>query len=97
MELINGEFEHEDSVFDDMEMPTPCQKCGNWFDLHTGVGSKKWFPKTTICETCGEEEEDEIDIDEEIKDLHETISDAEDSISTAKARLKELSDLCHDI
>ncbi|RUT68665.1 hypothetical protein D0817_20100 [Flavobacterium cupreum] len=76
--------------FEGMEMPTCCQKCEEWFDLHTGVPSKKWFPKSTICENCGELEDDEIDLDEEIADLKETISEAEDSISTAKARLKEL-------
>lgn len=85
MEFIDGEFELEE-----MEMPTPCKKCGEWFDLHDGYGSKKWFPKTTICETCHEEEEDEITIDEEIEELKETISEAQDTISTAKEKLKEL-------
>ncbi|EJL66285.1 hypothetical protein [Flavobacterium sp. CF136] len=97
MEFIDGEFEYEGSELENMEMPTPCQKCGEWFDLHTGYGSKKWFPKTTICSDCHELEEDEIDIDEEISDLKETISDAEDTISTAKKRLKELADNGHDI
>jgi chromosome segregation ATPase len=83
-------MEYLDDDFEEMEMPTPCQKCDEWFDLHTGVASKKWFPKTTICENCGELEDDEIDLDEEIEDLKETISEAEDSISTAKERLKEL-------
>ena len=32
-----------------MEMPTPCQKCGGWFDLLDGGGSEKWFPNTVIC------------------------------------------------
>ena len=35
---------------DEMDMPTPCQKCGNLFDLNDGVGSEKWFPNTVICE-----------------------------------------------
>lgn len=83
MEFINEELE-------EMEMPTPCQKCGEWFDLHDGYGSKKWFPKTTICEECHELEEDEIDKDEEISQLQETIDDAKVTILEAKLRLKEL-------
>lgn len=37
----------------DFEMPTPCQKCGEIFDLNDGVGSELWFPNTVICENCG--------------------------------------------
>lgn len=75
---------------EEMDMPTPCQKCGEWFDLNDGRGSKKWFPKTVICESCFEEEEEEIENDEEIEELEEAISDAETTISNSKERLKEI-------
>lgn len=82
-------FDFDDET-DDMEMPCPCQKCGNWFDLNDGHGSKKWFPNTVICEDCSQIEDEEIERDEEIEDLLNTISDAEYTIKDAKERLKEL-------
>lgn len=75
---------------DEMEMPTPCQKCGEIFDLNDGFGSKKWFPNTVICQKCGDAEEKEIERDEEIQDLKVAIDDAEITIKDARARLLEL-------
>jgi hypothetical protein len=48
-----------------MEMPCPCQHCGEWFDLHDGRGSKLWYPGTVICLECSREEREEIEADEE--------------------------------
>lgn len=75
---------------EEMEMPCPCQKCGEWFDLNDGCRSDKWYPNTVICETCGREEEKEIERDEEIQELKEAINDAEYTIKDSKERLKEL-------
>lgn len=75
---------------EEMEMPTPCQKCGVWFDLNDGARSDKWFPDTVICEQCGREEESEIEKDEEIEDLKNQISDAEWTIKDSIKRLEEL-------
>jgi hypothetical protein len=75
---------------EEMEMPTPCQKCGKWFDLNDGTGSAKWFPNTVICQKCGDEEEKEIECDEEIEDLKNSIDDAEFTIKEARGRLIEL-------
>lgn len=75
---------------DNMEMPTPCQKCGNLFDLNDGTGSTKWFPNTIICESCGNEEEKEIERDEEIEELQNSLSDAEWTIKDCNKRLIEL-------
>lgn len=73
-----------------MEMPTPCQKCGGWFDLLDGVGSDKWFPGTVICEECGEEESKEVEKDERIEELKNEITDLEWTIEDDKKRLEEL-------
>ncbi len=75
---------------EEMDMPCPCQKCGEWFDLNDGRGSQKWYPNTVICEKCAEEEEKEIERDEEITDLRNAISDAEITIRDSVSRLKEL-------
>ena len=82
------QYEEDDS--EEMECPCPCQQCGDWFDLHDGYGSEKWFPNTVICEPCFREEEKEIERDEEIKELKDSIEDAEVTIRESKARLKEL-------
>ncbi|MCC6817996.1 MAG: hypothetical protein IT245_03785 [Bacteroidia bacterium] len=78
------------SEFEEMEMPTPCQKCGEIFDLLDGLSSFKWFPNTVICEKCGNKEVEEIEKDEEIEDLKAAIEDAEYTIVSAKKRLQEL-------
>lgn len=71
-------------------MPTPCQKCGKWFELNDGAYSEKWFPNTVICQNCGNDEEIEIRRDEEIEDLKNQIDDAEVTIKEARSRLIEL-------
>ncbi len=73
-----------------MEMPCPCQRCGEWFDLNDGVGSDKWYPNTVICASCGRLEEKEIEIDEEIEELKEAISDAEFTKKESEERLIEI-------
>ena len=75
---------------EEMEMPCPCQKCGDWFDLNDGHGSKKWFPHTVICKKCYREEEKEIERDEEIEDLKNQISDAEYTLKECRERLQKL-------
>lgn len=75
---------------EEMEMPTPCTHCGEWFDLNDGYGSEKWHKGIVICESCYEEEQEEIDRDEEVEDLKDAISDAEETIKSSKSRLKEL-------
>lgn len=62
-------FNDEIGEFDYMDMPTPCQKCNSIFDLHDGGASEKWFPNTTICQSCSDEEKQEIEQDEYIDDL----------------------------
>ena len=76
--------------YDEFEMPTPCQKCGNIFNLNDGHGSEKWFPNTVICESCGRDEDAEIERDEEIEDLKSQIDDAEFTIKEARIRLGDL-------
>lgn len=77
---------------DNMEMPTPCQQCGKWFDLNDGNTSQKWFPNTVICESCADEEEKEIERDEEIEDLKNAIGDAIITVKDSVSRLRELGD-----
>jgi hypothetical protein len=73
-----------------MEMPTPCQKCGGWFDLLDGVGSDKWFPNTVICNECGHIEQKEIERDDRIKELQDQISELEWTINDEKRELEQL-------
>lgn len=77
-------------MLEELEMPTPCQKCGQIFDLNDGTASVKWFPNTIICEKCGDEEEKEVERDEEIDDLKSQIDDANYTIREARRRLMEL-------
>lgn len=74
----------------ELEMPTPCQKCGEIFDLTDGAPSSRWFPDTVICRPCGNKETDEILTEEEIEDLKNQITDAEITIKDARSRLMEL-------
>lgn len=76
-----------------MEMPTPCQKCGEIFDLLDGYDSEKWYPNTTICASCFKKEEKEIEVDEEISELKESLADAEYTIKDCTKRLIELGEL----
>jgi len=88
MGLINTDFNMEDE-FEEMEMPTPCQKCDQWFDLNDGVGSEKWFPRTVICPECGEKEQQIIDIENDIEDLQDEIEQAEEDIQIANQTITE--------
>lgn len=60
----------------DFEMPTPCQHCGETFDLNDGYGSEKWYPNIVICQKCHEDEEAEIEEDERWDDINTEISNA---------------------
>lgn len=53
-----------EEFINEMEMPTPCQKCGDMFDLNDGYASNKWYSNTTICSECHAKEQDEIEQDE---------------------------------
>lgn len=68
---------------DEMDMPCSCNHCGNWFDLQDGQRSEKWNTGTVICETCAQEEETEIELDEEIEDLKEELEEAKDAVDEA--------------
>ena len=59
-----------------MEMPTPCQHCGEIFDLNDGYPSEKWYPNTVICEECYRKEESEIEENERLYDLNIEVSNA---------------------
>jgi hypothetical protein len=73
-----------------MEMPTPCEKCGEVFELLDGLTSEKWFKGYIICEPCGSAERAEIERDEEISALKEEIEGAEYTLKSARKRLVEL-------
>lgn len=82
---------------DEMDMPCPCTHCGDWFDLQEGMRSEKWYPGTVFCETCAQEEETEIELDEEIEELKLELEEAEHSLEEAQQtidrtnkRLREL-------
>ena len=73
-----------------MEMPTPCQKCNDIFDLNDGKESKKWYPDTTICTPCAATELAEIGSDELTQELKENIANAEFDLKEWKEQLKRL-------
>ena len=54
----------------EMEMPTPCEHCGQIFDLNDGYASNKWHEGITICSECHEKEEEEMERDGEIEDAN---------------------------
>ena len=59
----------------EMEMPTPCNECGEIFDLNDGMR----HPRGTgivICAECGRKIESEVEREEEIDTL-EDIPDAD--------------------
>lgn len=71
----------------DFEMPTPCQHCGDIFDLHDGVGSESWYPGTVICEACARIEEREMEILEDIEMCELEIEDAKWQIKHSEKEL----------
>lgn len=73
-----------------MEMPTPCEKCGELFELLDGIASEKWHPNVILCAPCGRAERAEIERDEEIESLKSEIEDAEYTLKSAKERLTAL-------
>ncbi len=58
-----------------VEMPAYCKNCGEWFSSNDGVGSEKWFPKYIICQTCGDAEKREIELEESAQTVAHVIVD----------------------
>lgn len=73
----------------DMEMPTPCERCGDFFDLLDGKSSPR-EPRIVICEKCADREESQMEEEKEIQELKDEIADAEDTIKRNTERLNEL-------
>lgn len=77
-----------------MEMPTPCNNCGELFDLHDGKVSPRYPPvgadRIIICESCADKEQEEVDREEEIAELKEQIADYEYTLNAARERLAEI-------
>lgn len=88
--MSNGKEMNHVIIDECMDMPTPCQHCGGWFDLNDGYGSEKWHKDITICPTCYAEEEKEIELDEEIEVLREEIAEAKYTLKHSRARLLAL-------
>lgn len=79
-----------EEYIDDMEMPAPCESCGQWFDLHDGTGSDKWYKDIVICPECGDLEEKEIELDDEIENEQNNLADAEWQIKESTRELERL-------
>jgi hypothetical protein len=75
---------------DKMEMPTPCQHCGEWFDLNDGCHSVKWYPNTIICEKCGDKEEKIIELEDELEDIKINYENAKWDVDHYGKRIKEI-------
>lgn len=78
-----------------MEMPTPCERCNELFDLLDGRSSPRANYGLVICESCADKEKAEIEREEEIESLREQISEAEHTLLYAKERLRELGENIH--
>jgi hypothetical protein len=78
-----------------MEMPTPCNECGEWFDLNDGGPSADG--KTQICSDCSEKEGLYKEISDGVDELYALISDSEreqqDWRDELESLLKKLKDL----
>lgn len=74
----------------EMEMPTPCQSCGKWFDLNDGYGSVEWYPNTVICEVCGKLKDRELELNEEITSEENSLADAKWQIDESTKELEKL-------
>ena len=61
---------------EEMDMPTPCQHCGELFDLNDGGASSKWYPNTIICKQCSDGEDKEIEEDDRWETINNEISNA---------------------
>lgn len=73
-----------------MEMPCRCEFCGTCFDLNDGFISEKWSENSMICETCKEEENQEIEREERISELELEIEEVENCLRDWKRELKLL-------
>jgi hypothetical protein len=51
--------------FDDLDCPTPCRECGEWFELWTGK-AHPIYRSITICKECYKEL-----LEKELKDEEE--------------------------
>jgi hypothetical protein len=45
---------------EEMEMPTPCEFCGSWFDLNDGYASLRPNVNIMICKECHNTEVEEM-------------------------------------
>lgn len=66
----------QNEEIEQMEMPTPCEHCGEIFDLNDGYPSEKWHENITICEKCHNEEELEIEEDGRWDNINTDVSNA---------------------
>lgn len=69
---------------EEMEMPTPCQHCGEIFDLNDGCRSDEWYPNTIICPECGEKEELEVEENERWEEINTELENALYGLSDEK-------------
>ena len=73
-----------------MEMPTPCESCGQWCELDDMVGSDKWYKDIVICRECSDLEEKEIELDNDIENEQNNLADAEWQIKESTRELERL-------
>ena len=59
-----------------MEMPTPCEHCGDVFDLNDGYASEKWHEDIIICKSCSEKESEEIEDDDRWETINIDLTNA---------------------
>lgn len=78
------------TIEESMEMPTQCQSCGRWQELNDMVGSDKWYLGIVICEQCGNLEEQEIELDQEIENEENNLADAKWQIEESTKELEKL-------
>lgn len=79
------------SEFEEMEMPSNCEKCKMLFDLNNGLPSQKWYDKTTIfCKDCAALEDFEIERDKDNIEIKELVTNIDNALTYIKKRQHRL-------
>ena len=75
-----------------MEMPVPCNKCGEWVELNDTRQSP--YSEELICPECYNAEEARKEIENEIRDLEEDLeNEAEYTVGHRREHKKQLKEL----
>jgi DNA-directed RNA polymerase subunit RPC12/RpoP len=75
----------DDEDYDEMEMPTPCMKCGKIFELTDGTA----FKNTIYCDSCGTKLNQIEELKDRIKELKESMAYEEKCVSDSLGNIQD--------